>query len=110
MHDWEGVWCCLNPREQAVAGYTVVEFAVSFGGPFASAGWDGLWDTFGDVSHAYRNAFIAAWGLERTIVVVDDVPVPAIGCLAVSEWGAFGVWLIASGGVCPSGCTAHPFL
>lgn len=110
MYEWERVYCCLNPREGAMAAFTAVEFTASLGAAFPSAGWDGLWDSYGDSSSAYRDAFIAAWGLERTVIVVDEIPVPAIGSGYVFVWAEFGVWLVASGGACPSGCAAHPFL
>jgi len=84
-------------------------FAVSVGTPVIRSEWDTLFAGYEPSPEWGQALWLLRWGLGETIVIVGDVPVPAIEIAEITWWAGLVTWLAGGGAACPDGCLELTF-
>ena len=104
MFPYHLVMCCMTSWDYSITIGTLAMFVTSLFLPVPRAEWDALWTVYPYDVPTWQAVYFLRWGLEETFIIVDDVPVPAVGIVDYGWWLALGAWLITPAASCLDGC------
>jgi len=109
MFPYDLLVCCLRSTDLVVMYGTLTLFAASTGLPVERSTWDTLF-TFYTPSPEWGQAlWFLRWGIGETIIVIDDVPVPAVEITDSVFWAGLVIWLALNPDGCDNGCPELAF-
>lgn len=88
---------------------TLALFALSLGQPILRTEWDILFTGYTPSPEWGQALWLLRWGLSETIVIVDDIPVPAVEINSPGFWAGLVDWLADPENSCDLGCPELSF-
>lgn len=83
---------------------TLTLFAASLGMPIERDVWDALFTGYHPSPEWGQALWLLRWGLGETVIIIDDVPVPAIEQTDAVWWAGLVLWLALNPDGCDDGC------